>query len=85
MDEQEYQVEIQDLWTEMQQRANTAVDYLITQPPIRLARQELYALLEWAFLAGSEHQDAIAERMRRRALARKNARPEQPGREKRAI
>ena len=85
MDEMEYQVEVQDLWSEMQARANTAVDYLVTQPPIRLARQELYALLEWAFLAGSEHQDAIRERMRRRALAEKNARPGQPGRQKQAI
>lgn len=81
MTENEYQIEVQDLWEDMQARANTAVDYIVTQPPIRLARQELYALLEWAFQAGIDHQDVIAERMRRRALAARKTVPGQPGRE----
>lgn len=85
MREDEYQIEVQDLWEEMNARANTAVDYLVTQPPIRQARQELYALLEWAFQAGIDHQDVIVERMRRRALAEQKTVSGQARRGKQAI
>lgn len=70
MTETDYQNAIRPLWKEMQERADTAVDYLVTQPPIRLARKELYALLEWALTEGAAHPELVHERLRRRQLTR---------------
>lgn len=69
MTEQDYQADVKELWTELEQRAATAIDYLITQPPLRLARIEIRALLEWAMEMGAEHPQVVTERLRRKRLA----------------
>lgn len=71
MTEDEYQENVRQLWGEAEQRADVAVDYLITQPPLRRARYELYRLLDWALTAGAENAEFVLERMRRRKLSQR--------------
>jgi hypothetical protein len=68
MTEDEYQTTIQTLMQEVKTRARDLVDYLMTQPPKRVAMTETEAMLQWVLERGATYADTVLERRRRRTL-----------------
>ncbi len=65
MTEAEYQASIRAIDQEMKLRARDLADYLVSQPPFRVATDEAVRVLWWAVQAGAAQATVVQERQRR--------------------
>ncbi len=70
MTEAEYQTAIRAIHEEAAARGRVLLDYLVTQPPIKLGLFELRAFTDWCLAEGAAQVDIINERTRRQRLAK---------------
>lgn len=75
-DEAEYQRVIRSIDREGERRERLLIDALVTQPPIRVAKQAVREFAEWALAQGAMHSTVIRERLRRKSLASQQPRSE---------
>ncbi len=70
MTEAEYQVAIRAVMDEATARGRVLLDYLVSQPPLRLGLFELRAFTDWCLTEGADQAEIIHERTRRQRLAK---------------
>lgn len=70
MNESAYEAAIQPLSDELRKRAGDLADYLVTQPPRRLAWQAARDFGWWCLSEGAKYAHVVTERTRRNQLAR---------------
>lgn len=68
----DYYGEIEPLADELRKRAGELADFLVTQPPRRLAWQAARDFGWWCLAEGAQHAHAVTERVRRQQLARQS-------------
>ncbi len=74
MTEAEYQTAIRAVMDEAATRGRVLLDYLVSQPPLRLGLFELRAFTDWCLAEGAAQVEIINERTRRQRLAKKEKR-----------
>ncbi len=72
MTEAEYQTAVRAVMEDARDRSLLVIGYLVSQPPLRLATQEMRRYTEWCLQAGAEHAEIIHERTRRQRLAKQD-------------
>jgi hypothetical protein len=72
-EESVYQEVIQKLTDEMRKRAGELADFLVTQPPRKLAMDAVLTFGWWVAAETTTHDWAVTERFRRQQQARQSA------------